>query len=54
MWARGVSRIEVVDAPGDAFGVWAGQGRGIRVHSETHVRRAVDETSEGVLGGIAE
>jgi hypothetical protein len=50
-WARGVSRIEVVDPPGDAFGVWAGQERGIRVHSKTHVRRTADEMSEGVLGG---
>jgi hypothetical protein len=54
MWARGVSRIEVVDPPGDAFGVWAGQERSIRVYGKTHVRRIVDEISEGVFGGIAE
>lgn len=52
IWARGVSRSEVVDPPGDAFGVWAGQERGIRVYSKTHVRGIVDEISEGVLGGI--
>ena len=52
IWARGVSRSEVVDPPGDAFGVGAGQERSIRVYSKTHVRRVVDEISEGVLGGI--
>lgn len=52
IWARGVSRSEVVDPPGDALGVGAGQERSIRVYSKTHIRRVVDEISEGVLGGI--
>jgi hypothetical protein len=54
IWARGVSRSEVVDPPGDALGVGAGQERSIRVYSKTHIRRVVDEISEGVLGGITE
>ena len=53
MWARGVSRSKVVDPPGDAFGVRAGQERSIRVYSKAHVRRIVDEISEGVLGSIS-
>jgi hypothetical protein len=49
VWARGVSRSEVVDPPGDAFSVWAEQERSTRVCSKVHVGRMVDEVSEGVL-----
>ena len=54
IWARGVSRIEVVDPPGDAFGVWAGEEKSIRVYSKTHVRGKVDEIRERVFVSTSE